>query len=413
MFQKLSYFIGWRFTRARRRTRFVSAFSMISIIGFTIGVLLLISVSSVMNGFDRELRERILGLMPQASVRTFSPPIEDWQIIRDRVLEAPDVLAAAPYLGAEVLISSASGVKPGALRGILPEMEATVSILPNYLTENKFDGLQAGEFNIILGAALAEALRVKIGDKITIDSSQFSITPMGIFPRRKQFTLIDTYQTGTLYDHTFGFIHLDDSKKLLRQDVNAIRLQFANIYAAHYYRVKEITDTLGSPFYPENWQITQSHLYQAIQLSKNLVLLMLIVVIAIAAFNVVSTMVMIVKNKEADIAILRTMGAEPRTIMGIFIVQGTTIGLIGTLLGAVLGIALSQALADIIRFFEQQFNFKFLDTKVYPIDYVPSELWYSDVITICIISVLMSFLATIYPARKASKITPAQVLRYE
>lgn len=406
--------IGLRYTRAKRRNHFISFISLTSMLGMMLGVAVLILVLSVMNGFDRELRERILGMVPHLAIKNYQD-FSDWPAVADQLREHPQVIGAAPFVNGQGMLIH-QGYNRGALvAGILPEYENQVSIVGQHLEAGaQLDDLQPGEYGILLGDLLARFLRVNAGDKVTLLLPEASITPAGVFPRLKRFTVLGTFKVGAELDGNLAYVHIKDMQTLMRMDDNieGLRLQLNDLFQASRL-TQELVNQLGYPYRGQNWTQTQGNLFQAIQMEKRMIGLLLMIIVAVAAFNIVSTLVMVVTDKQADIAILRTLGASPGTIMRIFMVQGLTIGVIGTLVGVVLGVVLALNVSDLVLWLEGLLGIQFLDANVYFISYLPSELRWEDVRFITLAALLLSLLSTLYPAWRASKIQPADALRYD
>jgi len=415
MFKPLIVYIGLRYTRARRRTRFISFITLTSVLGIALGVTALITVLSVMNGFEAELRDRILGMTSHASISGMEGQLHDWQTLIPAVESEPRVVGWAPYIEGQAMLSSDRRVSGVMLRGILTDMEPRVSEVAQRVVEGQLEALRAGEFGIVLGAELADYLGVVAGDKITVISPQLSSTPAGILPRLKRFTVVGVFKVGMYeYDRNLALIQMDDAARLLRMDqaVTGLRLKLADVFYA-----REVVQALG-PRLPGAYQIadwTQAHsnFFKAIQTEKRVMFIILLLIVAVAAFNIVSTLVMVVTDKRADIAILRTQGMTPGDVMGIFIVLGTLIGAFGTLLGGAGGILLALNVETLVPALERFFGVQFLSADVYYISELPSKLLWTDVARITGMAFLLSILATLYPAWQASRIKPAEELRYE
>jgi len=414
MFRPLSLFIGLRYTGAKRRAHFISFISTVSMIGLTLGVAVLILVLSVMNGFDRELRQRILGMVPHATLSLYREPIHDWQPLIETLEQEPTVLGAAPYITAQGMLTSQGVVQGVLVNGIDPAYERHVSILPEHMVAGQLDALQGGAFGIVLGDLLARSLGAQIGDKVTLVLPEASISVAGVFPRLKRFTLVGVFSVGAELDASMAYIHLQDAAKIkqIADGVEGVRLKLDSLFNAPS-EVRRIARKLDSAYRVTDWTRTHGNLFQAIQLEKKMIGLLLFIIVAVAAFNIVSTLVMVVADKRSDIAILRTMGASSRTIMRIFIVQGGYIGCVGTLAGTGLGIVMAYTVTDVVAWIEGVFHVQFLSAEVYFISYLPSELRWPDVAVIALTSLLISLLATVYPAYRASQTKPAEALRYE
>lgn len=412
MFRPLALFIGLRYTRAERSNRFISFISLISMIGLTLGVAVLITVLSVMNGFDRELKTRILGMVPQATV-TSAEVISDWQPLADRIkAEDPEVAAVAPFIQLQGMLTSNGQVAGIMVTGIDPEYEKNVSIINNHMTEGSIDTLKDGDFTIVLGLEMVQSLGLNIGDKVTLVLPEASPSPAGVIPRFKRFTLTGIFDISPDVNTLAAFIPMNDAAKLLRLPAGAqgIRLKLDDIFQAPI-AAQKAASIAPAQLYPSDWTQTHGNLFGAIQMEKAMVGLLLFLIILVAAFNIVSSLVMLVTDKKADIAILKTFGASPRLITQVFMVQGVVIGVIGTVAGTILGIIFALTVSDILGFINQVFGLNLFDA--YFVNYLPSQLRLADVVLITGASFVLSFLATIYPARRATKIQPAQTLRYE
>lgn len=414
MFRPLSLYIGLRYTAAKRRNHFISFISLTSMIGLMLGVAVLIIVLSVMNGFDRELKQRILGMVPHATIQGANGPLDDWQRIDELVQNHPRVEAAAPFIQGQGMVTGGGNVRGVMLTGVLPEEEASVSIIEDHFVQGSLDELKSGEFGIIIGRLMANSLRLGIGDRLTVVLPEASVTPAGVLPRLKRFTVKGIFSVGAELDGNYALMHMDDAARLMRTDGRAegIRLLVDDLFAAPSV-AHEVVRTLDGRYYVSDWTRTHGNLFQAIRMEKTMIGLLLMFIVAVAAFNIVSTLVMVVTDKTADIAILRTMGATPGRIMRIFIVQGAVIGVFGTLVGTVLGILGAWYVADVISWIEALMGHQFLSADVYFISYLPSQLQWNDVFIISGAGLAMSLLATIYPAWRASRVEPVEALRYE
>ncbi len=414
-------FVGWRYTRAKRKNHFISFISLTSMIGIALGVAALIVVLSVMNGFQKELRTRILGVASHLEVTGASNQLADWQSVSTFTAKLPNVQASAPYISAQAMLSYDQGVQGAIVRGVIPSAEEQVADLGKHMKAGRLDDLRAGEFGIVLGVDLALSLGAKIGDKVVLMAPQGQFTPTGVVPRLKQFTLVGLFQIGMYeYDAGLALIHIEDAAKLYRmgQNVSGVRLKLDDLFDAPVVAAS-ISDQLNSQlnqsgsYYVSDWTRQHANFFRAVQMEKRVMFIILTLIVAVAAFNIVSTLVMAVTDKRADIAIMRTFGASPSSIMKIFIVQGALIGVIGTALGAIFGILIALNIDTIIPFIEGLFNVQFLAKDVYYISDLPSDLIWSDVVTIVTVSFILSLLATLYPSFKASRINPAEALRYE
>jgi lipoprotein-releasing system permease protein len=415
MFKPLIFFIGLRYTRAKRRTRFISFITLTSVLGIALGVTALITVLSVMNGFEAELRERILGMTSHASITGLDGQLQDWKALEAPVKQEPRVIGWAPYIEAQAMLNSDRRVSGTMLRGILPDYEPRVSEVAARLEAGTLDALKPGEFGIILGAELADYLGATVGDKVTVITPQVTATPAGILPRLKRFTVVGTFHIGMYeYDRNLALIHLDDAARLFRMEgaVSGLRLKLDDVFYARQV-ARDLGPKLPRQYMITDWTQAHSNFFKAIQTEKRVMFIILLLIVAVAAFNIVSTLVMVVTDKRADIAILRTQGMTPLGVMGIFIVLGTLIGLSGTLLGGVGGVLLAWNVETVVPAIERLFGVQFLSADVYYISELPSKLIWSDVYRITGVAFLLSILATLYPAWQASRIKPAEELRYE
>lgn len=416
MFRPLALFIGLRYTRAKRRNHFISFISLTSMLGIALGVAVLITVLSVMNGFDQEIRLRIFGMANQVTISSLQGSFASWKSMKTQVMKQPGVVAAAPFVSGQGILSSQGLTHPVMVTGISPQEEPKVSVLKDKMIAGSWDGLQPGKFGILLGQQLAASLGVDVGDKVTLLIPTPSITPLGIMPRFKAFTVVGIFRVGNGFgfDSDMAFIHLQDAQALfqLGHNVSGLRLKVADLYAAPRI-AQEISQQLPPIYIVSNWTNDYGSYVHAIALEKTMMFLILLLLIAIAAFNLVSSLVMVVTDKRSDIAILRTLGASARTIMNIFMVQGMVVGLVGVFLGLVGGIALALNVTALVNWLEAVFHITLFSSNVYYLDYLPSQLDWSDVWHICVIAFLMSLLATLYPAWRAARTQPAEALRYE
>jgi lipoprotein-releasing system permease protein len=415
MFKPLIFYIGLRYTRAKRRTQFISFITLTSVLGIALGVTALITVLSVMNGFESELRERILGMTSHATVTGQSGQLDNWQELDQRLVDYPHIQGTAPFINGQVMINADRRVSGTMLSGILPENEAKVSEVASKMKEGKLTDLVAGEYGIILGLELANYLGVVVGDKITVISPQVNSTPAGVVPRMRRFTVIGTFQVGMYeYDRNMALIHLDDAAKLFRLDsaVSGLRIKLDDLFNAPQI-THELSQALYNNYYVSDWTVAHSNFFRAIQTEKTVMFIILLLIVAVAAFNIVSTLVMVVTDKRGDIAILKTQGLTSPSVMGIFMVLGAIIGAVGTIIGTVFGVILALNVETIVPAIEKLFHVQFMAADVYYISELPSKLVWTDVYSIAGMAFFLSLLATIYPAWQAAKINPAEVLRYE
>ena len=415
MFKPVVLYIGLRYTRAKRRTQFISFITLTSVLGIALGVTALITVLSVMNGFESELRERILGMTSHTTISGPYGVLDDWQSLEQKTHQFNHVEAAAPYITGQVMINADRQVSGTVLQGILPEMEPKVSEVAANMKIGAMQDLVSGEFNIVLGLELANHLGVSVGDKVTIITPQVNSTPVGIMPRLKRFNVVGMFHVGMYeYDRNMALIHIDDAAKLFRIEpaVSGLRLKLDDLFNAPRI-TQNLADQLGDNYRVSDWTKAHSNFFRAVQTEKRVMFIILMLIVAVAAFNIVSTLVMVVTDKRGDIAILKTQGLSNASVMGIFIVLGGIIGLIGTAIGTAGGIALALNVETIVPAIEKAFGMQFLSADVYYINQVPSKLIWMDVYWIAAMALLLSLLATLYPAWQASRINPAEVLRYE
>lgn len=406
--------IGLRYARAKRSNHFISFISFSSIAGLALGVMVLITVLSVMNGFDRELRQRILGMVPHATLWG-TPVLDDWRATAKLVEQMPNVVGVAPHIQAQVMFQSGESVHGAILNGINPDMEKKVSIIDDNMASGSLNALNQTSFGIVLGAQLAKMLGVEVGDKVTAILPKANVSIAGVAPVLKRFTVVGTFEVGAELDSGLAYINIKDAAKLKRyndDDAEALRISFDNLFVAPV-RIWDIAREIPGQNRVSDWTRTHGNLFQAIQMEKTMIGLLLLLIVAVAAFNIVSTLVMVVTDKRNDIAILRTMGLTSAQVMWVFIVQGMFIGMLGTLIGVISGVALALNVSDLIATVQTLFNVQFLNSDVYFINYLPSQLEWADVRLIVISAFIMTVAATIYPAWRASKVEPAEALRYE
>jgi len=407
--------VGLRYTRAKRRNQFVSFISMISMLGIALGVAALIVVLSVMNGFQTELRGRILAVVSHVQISGATGEMSDWQHVAEQSVQQPGVLAAAPYVQAQGMLSYGQSVRGAIVRGVLPDLEDKVADFRTHMKEGKLDTLVPEAFNIVLGSELARALGVGVGDKVTLIAPQGVVTPAGVVPRLKTFTVTGLFEVGMFeYDSGLALIHMSDAQRLYRMDdrVSGVRLKLEDLFKAPLI-VQQLAGRLDTAAYISDWTRSHANFFRAVAIEKNMMFIILSLIVAVAAFNIVSTLVMAVTDKQADIAILRTLGASPGSIMSVFMVQGALIGFIGLGLGVLGGVTLALNVDVVVPFIERVLGTQLMSKEVYYISNLPSELQWRDVITITAVSFVLSLVATIYPSWRASRVNPAEALRYE
>ena len=411
MFKPISLYIGLRYTRARRSNHFISFIALVSMIGLTLGVAVLITVLSVMNGFDRELKNRVLGMVPQATVSS-TQILTDWPELAKKIDTHEHVVGTAPFTQLQGMLTAQGQVAGIMVTGIEPDYEKKVSIIQDHMVQGDINSLKKGEFGIVLGKQMTDALGLSLNDSVTLVLPEATPSPAGVVPRFKRFKIVGIFSIGAEVDSMMGYIALNDASTLLRlpDGAQGVRMKLDNIFKAPQV-ADEIVQQLPGQFYASNWTYTHGNLFSAIQMEKAMVSLLLFLIVLVAAFNIVSSLVMVVTDKKSDIAILRTLGASPITITKIFMVQGTVIGVVGTLAGAALGIIFATNISGFMGWLNTTMGLNLFDA--YFINYLPSYLRWQDVALIVSVSLVLSFLATIYPALRASKIQPAEALRYE
>jgi len=412
---KYELLIGRRYLRASRGNRFVSFISTISMAGVAIGVAVLIVVLSVMNGFEREVRDRILSLTAHATISALGARMTDWQDAAARIRDNPAVLGAAPFIEDQALLIAGNKSSGAIVTGVLPEDERQVTIISSKTTAGSFDAMKPGEYGIVLGDELAKALGVGMGQRVVIVTSLRTTTPAGVMPRMRTFKVVGLFRAGMYeYDRNLAYVQIADAARLYRMgdDVTGIRLKLADMFAAPRV-VRELAVTLGGGYYVDDWSRKHATFFRSIQLTKSALFIILLLVVGVAAFNIVSTLVMVVKDKRSDIAILRTVGAAPRSILSIFMTQGVAIGVIGTLSGVLLGVLISVNLEWLVHGLEALLGQHFLDAKVYFITDLPARVEWSDVLQISLTAFGLCCLSTLYPSWRAARTQPAQSLRHE
>ena len=407
--------IGLRYTRAKRRNHFISFITGTAIMGMVIGVAALIAVMAVMNGFDHTLRARILAVTSDVIIQGNGVPVLDWPTAVKRLSTIPDVTGMAPYVQAQAMLSHDGLVSGAVIEGIDPSLESRVNKLASDMKMGDLQSLRTHPWGIVLGRALARQLGVTVGDKITLISPQGGVTPLGVTPALRQFTVVGLFSVGIYaYDSGMAYISLGDAQRLygLNQGVTGLRMQIKDPFAAPAFAAR-LQQQLGAAFYIQDWTQTHENFFKALSMEKLVMFVILSLIIAVAAFNIVATLVMVVTDKETDIAILRTIGATPRSIMLIFMVQGGIIGFFGTLLGVLSGVLLALNIPTLVPAIEQLIHVQFISPEVYSISQLPSKLEPWDVIHVAIAALIMSWLATLYPSWRASRVAPAEALRYE
>ncbi len=409
------YFIGLRYTRARRQNLFVSLSSAISAVGIFLGVAALIVVLSVMNGFQKEIRTRILGVAAHVQITGPDNALAGWQAVAAKALEDPRIRAAAPYVNGQAMLSFGGSVRGALVRGIDPKLENAVADVGAHMVAGQLEQLRPGEFGVVLGAELARALRAFPGDRVTLIAPQGLVTPAGIVPRLKQFRVVGIFRVDHFeYDSGLALVNLADAQRLyqLGDRVSGVRLKLADLFESRPV-ARDLYRSLPGEVLISDWTRSHANFFRAVEIEKRMMFIILTLIVTVAAFNVISTLVMVVTEKQSDIAILRTLGAAPRSVMKIFIVQGAVIGVLGTLLGVAGGIALALNIDVVVPFLERLLSVEFLSREVYYISELPSDLHLDDVVLVAVVSLCLSLAATLYPSWRAARVRPAEALRYE
>jgi lipoprotein-releasing system permease protein len=407
--------VGLRYTRARRRNRFIGVNSAVSMIGIAVGVWALIVVLSVMNGFQKEVRTRILGVVSHLQILAEDNRLADWQGVAKIAAQHPRVVASAPFVQAQAMLSNGQSMRGAVVRGILPGEEDKVADLAQHMRAGSLDALRAGEFGVVLGADLARALGVLRGDKIALIAPQGIVTPAGVIPRLKQFSVVGVFEAGLVdADSGLALVHMQDAQTLYQMGpaVSGVRLKLDDLFAARTV-ANELLARLPPSVFASDWTRSHANFFRAVEIEKRMMFLILGLIVLVAAINIISTLVMAVIDKQADIAILRTLGAAPRSILQIFMVQGMVLGVLGTLAGVVVGIITALNIDVIVPAIERAFSIKFLSKDVYLIPDLPSDLQVNDVVSIALMALVLSFVATLYPSWRAARTNPAEALRYE
>jgi len=413
--QAYEWLIGTRYLRSTHRRGFVSFVALMSVLGLMLGVATLITVLSVMNGFERELRNRILSVTSHGTLSGIDGSITDWRAVQQAAIKQPGVQAAVPYIEEQSMLSNGVNVSGATVRGVLPDEERKATGLAHSLTEGRLDDLEAGQYHIILGIALARELHAKVGGQVVVIAPEGTATPTGVVPRMRRFLVTGIFQSGMYeFDRQLALVHIADAAKLykLGDKVSGIRLALHDPLQAHLEVVKLARD-LGGGFYVSDWTLNHVNFFRSIELTKSMMFVILLMIVGVAAFNIVATLVMIVKEKQTDIAILRTLGAGPPNILATFAIQGVMIGLVGTLLGAGLGTLLARNLESLVAWLERTLGTHFLDASVYYMSDLPAYVEWMDVVRVCTVAFLLCAIATVYPAWRASRTAPAEALRHE
>ncbi len=413
MFKPIPVSIGLRYLRAKRRNGFISFISMASILGIALGVTVLITTLAVMSGFQKEIRDRLLQMSAHTTISRDGEPMSDWQRAVDAAYKDPRVAGAAPYIEIQAMISGAR-VQGALVQGVDPKMEPKVSVVAEKMKKGRFDSLEAGSYNLLLGQELAIWLGVGVGDQVVVTLAEVQGTPMGAIPRMKRFTVSGIFEAGyNEIDRGVAFANMQDLERVLRIDgATGVRLKLHDMDRALEVGV-DLAQRLGGAYRVSDWTQQNANLYHSLRMEKVVMGILLSLIIAMGAFNLVSSQVMLVTDKQADIAILRTLGLTPRGVMGVFMVQGSLIGIIGTVAGVLGGITLTLNLERILAAIEAVFKVKLLPEDVYYITGLPTDMQPADIVVITVVALLMSFLATLYPAWRAARTQPAEALRYE
>jgi lipoprotein-releasing system permease protein len=409
------FFVGSRYLRSARGNRFVSFISMISMAGIALGVAVLIVVLSVMNGFEQELRDRILSMTAHATITDFNGRLTNWQSAASKARATPAVVGVAPYVEGQAMLVAGNQTSGAQVYGVLPEEERTVSRISEHIVAGHLETLQSGRYGIVLGSELAKVLNVGVGDHVVVVIPQATVTVAGVTPRLRRFNVVGIFSAGMYeYDRNFAYMHMGDAARLYRlgDDVSGVRLQVQDLFAAAHV-AREVAVELGGGFLVDDWTHRHQNFFRSIALAKRMLFFILLLVMAVAAFNIVSTLVMVVKDKQADIAILRTFGATPGSVLKIFMTQGAGIGIIGTLSGIAVGALLSANLEKLVHLLERILNTRFMDAKVYLMSDLPAVVRWPDVVLISATAFVLCGMSTLYPAWRAARTQPAQALRHD
>lgn len=414
MFRPLELFIGLRYTRAKRRNHFISFISLVSILGIGVGVMAMITVISVMNGFEKELRERILGMVAHATVAGVGESLPDWEMAVNTARDVPHVIGAAPYIEREGMLQG-SRISGAIIRGVLPEREPEVSEIADHIKEGSWEALKPGEFGIVLGRELAVWAGAQLGDSVLVYAPQTRATPAGVIPQMRRFKVVGIFEAGMQeYDRGMAFIHMQDAAKLFRMSdgVTGVRLKLDDMFQSRSV-ARELADKMGGFYRVRDWTQEHSNFFRAIATEKIMMFIILSIIVAVATFNLVSSLMMLVTDKQSDIAILRTLGMRPSTVMGAFMVQGALVGVVGIVLGTISGVLLAENVTNLMRLLESVFGFQLMPADIYYISDLPSDIRMFDLLSIVTLAFVLSVIATIYPAWRASRTHPVEALRYE
>ncbi len=415
MFRPLELFVGLRYLRAKRRNHFISFISIIAVFSLFLAITVILTVLSVMNGFGYEIKDRILGMTAHATVLELDGKLSDWEKVQEQLKDDPNIQGSAPYVQGQAMLVLGKRVTGAQINGIDPAREDDVSKIGQHAQNVSLEVLRPKEFGILLGSDLANYLGAVVGDKLTLITPEATVTPAGILPKFRRFTVVGTYNVGMpQYDRNTAAIHIDDGKRLFRlgDSVTGLRLKFGDLFDAPDY-TKELRERMGEGYWVTDWTYHNRNFFRALKMEKTMMWIIMTLIVLVAVFNIVSMLVMVVTEKQSDIAIMRTLGVSPKSIMGIFVVQGTLIGIMGVLLGAIGGVLLGSNVGKIVSAIENMFGIQFLSSDVYPISDFPSQVIPMDVFIVCATAFVLTVLATIYPAWKAARTQPAEALRYE
>jgi lipoprotein-releasing system permease protein len=415
MYRPIEFFIALRYLRSKNRNRFVSFISLISVVGIALSVAVLIVVLSVMNGFESEVRDRILAVVPHGSITGLESRLEDWQLLADVASAQDEVVAVAPFVSAQGMLVSQNSSAGVELRGVLPASERQVSGAAEMIEDGGLDKLESRAWRIVLGKVLAERLNVGIGDKVVLMTTEGSMTPVGMMPRMRRFEVAGIFYAGMYeFDKSLAYLHIDDAARMMRmgEAVTGVSIKVTEPLAAPTI-VRSAARAYGGGVYVNDWTRQHANFFRSIELTKSIIFIILLMVVAVAAFNIVSTLVMVVREKSAEIAILRSMGASAGNILRIFIIEGTLIGFVGTVIGLIVGVVIAINLGSIVSVIESILQIRFVAPDVYFISELPSRVEYSDVWRICAVAFMLAVLATIYPALRGAWTNPARALRHE